>query len=857
MTMDATQLRTLRNRYEAHINSGDHILRPGQKRLADDIVSFMGERNAAGGINDRGYFVRPTGTGKTVSLIDFAIGINTLPGGQSVLGDAQRQKRTLVMAPWNFLVTQWEDELLGKLREDGTRAPSKWGDRIRPEHVGIYRATDSFENKLAALQRPIVVMTYDSARSIMTENIAGNQAKQQQRLQLRQQLAAENFPAVILDEVHDRPRGEATGNFIREYYFGNSFVLGATATHLYKSGRTIGDYLFDGQIPIHETTFREAVNQGEIAPMRNVIAEVQLQQGQIEQLQQITQAALERARRSSNESFDYTEKELERIVEITQRDEAAIRLLQRGFDPDTHKRYRDMKQVWYCASVKHAQNVARKLNEAMHDDNYAVAVHGKMNDEGEDQDMVLLNYQRGNHKAVTNCQLLVHGFDDPQAELCMQLVPSRSPNRVMQQAGRVMRLDPNNRRKIANIVTFVYPGIDQQIFGELVNGFSMIPNPQEFQPSTPSTPSESRGWPDIEGLRVRFTTEEITLFREQRRQQRYTNGLPPKGADMLTVEEMAQELYPRAGREQMNHEIARLQQRIYEPLAAAYDMRQARQQFVGLEDSLAQDGGSILSVRGQRFPVTHIGYFKEKGHARFCIDRAAAGLCRHALFGRVENSRRELLSENTVRRILNVDEQSFAPLIDKVKNAYLDRGAYAQSVEIEHNDTKARIPLAHMGFYAQAQNRSNVGFSMWPDALKPMYKLAHKVSADQAAKWWKDHPQIKLLKTTEWLNRQDVIDQLDISAVSENNTLHNFGELWNQLTTTRQPGPRPRDGEEFQAVIGPARKREEFRCSRKTTIGGEPELCTHRDELEHIKSYLGMETAYEGPGSQGRNRAWD
>jgi hypothetical protein len=146
---------------------------------------------------------------------------------------------------------------------------------------------------------------------------------------------------------------------------------------------------------------------------------------------------------------------------------------------------------------------------------------------------------------------------------------------------------------------------------------------------------------------------------------------------MLSVEEMAQELYPRASREQMNHEITRLQQRIYEPLAAAYDMRQARQQFVGLADNATQENGSALAVRGQRFPVSRIGYFRDKGHARFCVDRVAAALCRHALFGRVENSRPELLSENVVRRLLNMDEQSFAALMNEVKNAYLDMAGWA------------------------------------------------------------------------------------------------------------------------------------------------------------------------------------
>jgi len=855
MTVSESDIRTIRARYESHLNdiegrasrNNQVALRSGQVGLGRDFISFLREQEENTQKKTSGYFVRPTGTGKTVSLIDMIIGANTQPGGKFVLGNARQQKRTVVMVPQNFLLDQWEDELLGEKQEDGTRKPSKWSDLIKEDHVGIYRASDSLEKKCEALAKPVVVITYDSARIITTgydESLDVKPETEDNRQILQALFKPEEFSLTLLDEVHDRPRGEATGAFIKNHFMGKSMVVGATATHLYKSGKTIGDYLFDGQIPFHETTFREAVNNREICPMRNIIAEVELSSMQEGELRNITNAALARAQKNGAKphELDYTEDELERIVKITQQDEAAIRLLQRGFDPDTGKKYRDMKQVWYCASINHAKSVAEKINNIMGKD-YAMAVHGEMN--GEVQDRVLINYKKGDHRALTNCTLLTMGFDDKEAELCMQLVPTRSPNRSMQQGGRVMRLDPKNPNKIANIVTFVYPAMEQVIFGELAQGMLLIPQGQEFSsPEGPAAPqAPARAWPPIEGLKVSYTTEQLQLFVEKREKQRYANGLPVKSDHMLTVEEMAAKLFPKAKGPQLSRETARLQHRIYEPLRAAFDMRDQRQQFVGLKDAESRES---ISALGQRFPTWRIGHCNYQRQDRFCIDKDLATVCRHALYGRVNTRTSNLLSESAAQKLLGLDDATWGPIIERIKEAFLDRKGYERMLRLGD----VAIPHEMIGYYRSATggtpNQANVEFCMTPDALLPIYQLAKKVDATTAKTWRSQHTQLPKLKTIEWLGQQDVKDMLGITALDPKNDV--FSTLWASIKRTHQSvGTKTGVGEEKDISVSYSpRKQISLRTAKKITFSDREEaVCVHKDELDKLRFALGIESSYE------------
>lgn len=835
MAFSLPLLYTLRNRFQHYREREDAVttpmLRPGQQGLAQSVLRFMrdGSTNSEGEeIRSRAYFVRPTGTGKTVSMVDCIIGCNTQPSGRMPW-----DQKTLVLVPFNFLLSQWQNEMLGEPDpQTGIRATSRWNaveQRIGEEQVGVYRAEDPPALQAQALAKPVVLMTYDSCRSVFDPALPDNQ---------KPAVCPEDFNLVMMDETHHRPRGDVTREFLQSTFYDKALIFGATATHLYRNGRTVGDYLFDHQLPIHETTIRQAINGREISPVRNVIVETNIDVSGIAN--------------DIGADGDYSEAQLESIIEQTGRDQAAIRLLRCGSEPRTGKKYRDMKQVWYCASIRHAERLAEQLNDAMGED-FAVAVHGQL--DGAEQDAILINYRQGTGaKAIANCKLLEHAFDDPQAELCWQLCPTRSPITVLQQAGRVMRIDPNNPSKIANVISFVDRGIDQVLFGELAQGFPPRPEDFELPPTADrtSTAAETEDWPEIEGLTVHYTTRQLELFEERRRAQHGTGDLPAKPRDMYTVEAMAEHLFHHVDRERRMREIRRLQERVYGPLEEAYRQRQAHQQHIGLRD--AEAGGAPLAIRGQWFPVSHVGEFRDKKSRRFCISVEVEEAIRYAMYGRVDGMPDDRIAESDAAQLLDIPAPQAAELIDRVKEAYLDRPDGLRNVTLMPEDGSAPVALPErwMGFATQ---RNRTDFTFRPDALVPLYQFAHHCDRNTAEQWYARQHSLQPLKTAQWLSRDDVLHELSIARIGD--TRARFDGQWDNLQTLALRQNRSRDTSRETPVTpyGQA-KRTAWRVPYQQAASEDAGiLCLHQDELEWFKAAIGMESSYTGndlPGRPGR-----
>lgn len=861
MACTVTELNTLKRRYQAHLLRDDTILRRPQRDRGLAICDYMEEINPkTKARNTFGYGVSPTGTGKTTLGCDMIIGMNTLPGGDLVLGNKRQGRRTLIHVPTNLLLDRWEEELLGMPDGKGGRLSSHF-PAILPEHVGVYRASDSKVAKKEALNKPIVLITYDSGRMLATSSpsiecnsrmreeihallksnhvtasaisridklmkadriedealhdffeilhklglsknvmnalsdITGvdfisESARQELRedfLELLSNAKSENpnkTTIAILDETDDRPRGDATRRYVQEYILPQCFTLGLTATHLYCNGRTVGDYIFDGLIPIFETPFQEAVNQQEISPVRNIVFEMNIPEANRAEVVGLVDKALQRVKKHNPaEELDYTDGEIEKMVRLSGIDDAAINILLHGCDPDTKKPYLDMKSVWYCASVAHAESLAGKINaELKHyleenpDENakwqncmvgkegisqvrYAEAVSGRMNNE--EIDAVIMRYRNRDTMALTNNVLMTRGFDDRQAELCFQLCPSRSPNRVMQQGGRVTRKSPG---KIANIISFVLPDVEQVIFGQLASGMKMIPEGFEF-PSTEGHEHKSsnpRDWVNVENVPNIITNEEeYRIFME-----RYIRRSEAKPEHMLTCGEMAKKMNPNASGQRLRHETERLMRRLYEPLSAAYNIRQARQKYVGTEDA-APSQDNTLAVRGQAFPVWRVGNYRLEGREHFCIDKNIARLCTYALFGALKERPAEFITESLARQKINgngSEDTEFNTLIGELKDAYLDRPPYSQSIEMRG----LAIPVHNVGFFRKPGNTDAVDFCIAPEVLQPLYQIHKSVSQADAKQWWSD--RFFHCKTRKWLNLDETAKKLSITLTSHDYT---------------------------------------------------------------------------------------
>ena len=419
--------------------------------------------------HDYGYVKRPTGTGKTVNYIAEIAALG-MPA--------------LIITPRTNLTTQIHNTFLNRELFD-----------FDPEQIGVYHGHRSYEEKSAALKAPILITTFASyARLSKSGDISGKER-----------------PLVFLDEVH-HARGDVVRPLVREL-FGDVYVQGWTATDTFMTGQNIGYYLFNRRRPIHVTTIAEAVENEEITPYKNIIVETHMGSG----------VKVDGYR-------DYTPSESNRIVRQAGRDEAAISMFLGFYDEETGLRLRDMKSIWYCAGVDHAERVADKLTDIF-GENYALSISGQT-PKG-DLEEILNMHRRGEIPGLVNADLLIEGFDSASTQLAMMLRPTNSPIVAEQTGGRVLRIDPNNPNKLGYIVTFVDEGMYDVVPFGVVAGNIFIPSKSlRFYPSriTRDRKADFYDFPELSGMEVR--TSQLALEEFVRKRNEYlgieqkSRGLP-------------------------------------------------------------------------------------------------------------------------------------------------------------------------------------------------------------------------------------------------------------------------------------------------------------------------------------------
>ena len=817
-------IRTMIGRYKAHLESGEHILRAGsQQEIGHGIAEYFREADPeTREPNTNGYLVAPGGIGKTINLGDFIIGINTMPNGRYVLDDAMLGKRALIAVPSNQLVDRWADELLGERSEaTGIRAPSLFGDRFNEGNVGIYHATLSLAEKENALSKPVVIIVHDSAE------VAHSRVDSKTRQPL---LKPEDFDVVLIDEVDDKVRGDATSKFYKNVFFPNCMVIGATATHLFRSGKTIGDYLFGGIKPICEITHREGVKRKEIAGHINIIAQPEVDPNSI-------------IRPKTKQWDDYTEAEQLRLIEQTGTDDTLIEIIRVGSHPITRKPLRDMMQMHQAVNVEHGKHIAKQLNAAF-GSSYAEAVWGKTDEEMDEETRRLIKWmlETGDLKAVVQCKLWGRGTDIPALELTVQHAPTLSPNKLVQFHTRASRR--HDGRKVALYLSPFIQGIDQLVIGEILGDLRMIPDGYEFPPTEGHhhNPSDPDPWPEIRGVKVSYTQRHLELFAAERRHQRYVNGLPVKSGHMLALEEMAQKLGIDRGL---------LRERVFAPLREAYEKRRAREKFVDIDSSEQKD---FLHVRGKMFPVWRVGFYQHKSQQVFCVDENLIPLCEHTLYGRLDKASPEILDRGNAKRLLGCNDAQIEDLWQRLQHAFFNRKPYERRVEIDG------INFSHdsFGFYRTREGVSQ--FFLFPDALIPAYRLIYATDQTTAERW-AEQPAIRQCKTSSWLTEADVGEALELNPLlgkEETAFVHAI------FTNLKAQSRGMRIGQEAETLVGKGKNKQMIKYSKRwlpLANSDETTLCVHISALDWIRRELGMESAYDAgrthsEGSRPGERPW-
>jgi superfamily II DNA or RNA helicase len=195
------------------------------------------------------------------------------------------------------------------------------------------------------------------------------------------EFARDAFDYLIMDEAH-----HATARSYRRIlaYFAPRFILGMTATPDRADGESVLELFRESA---HRLTLREAVERGELVPIRcvRVVTNVDLRKVRFNEVQ-------------------YNQKDIEEAVIIPSRD----RLIVNTYCDHVAGR----KAVVFCVNVRHGEALADlfRLNGVQ-----ARSVSGRM--PRSERERVLLDFSTGNTRVLCACDILNEGWDCPDVEV--------------------------------------------------------------------------------------------------------------------------------------------------------------------------------------------------------------------------------------------------------------------------------------------------------------------------------------------------------------------------------------------------------------------------------------------------------
>ena len=215
------------------------------------------------------------------------------------------------------------------------------------------------------------------------------------------------FSYLIVDEAH-----HAAADTYQKIlaYFHPAFTLGLTATpERTDDNRAILDIFKN---TAHKLDIQTAVEIGELVPVRCIRIH--------------TNIDLTKVRFNS---VQYNIRDLESKIYVPERNQLIV---------DTWLQYvKDKRTVIFCASVKHAQEIAGRLHDA---GVVAESVSGEI--KASDRREILARFEKGEIKVLCACDLLNEGWDCPATEVLFMARPTMSKVLYTQQLGRGMRLSP-------------------------------------------------------------------------------------------------------------------------------------------------------------------------------------------------------------------------------------------------------------------------------------------------------------------------------------------------------------------------------------------------------------------------------
>ncbi len=289
------------------------------------------------------------------------------------------------------------------------------------------------------LTKQVTVTTYHSLRNAVAKGT----------------IIPADYDILILDEAH-RALGEETLETID--LFETAIKIGFTATPEFHEEKCVADLL---PFAIDEMSVREAIEASLLAGLKVLVTKTG-----------VLAAELSRVGR------DYEEWALEKTVNIPERNAFIARIYKND------ERLVGKRCVVYAASRKHAQDLTAAFTAAGIITAY---IDGQTPED--DREDLFLRFKEGTLSVLCNARVLVEGFDEPEAEVCINAAPTLSKVVAEQRGGRVLRRSRVKDQKIGYIVEV----LDE--FGESGNTpvlFSEIAGAAEILPLEEKTPAEKK-----------------------------------------------------------------------------------------------------------------------------------------------------------------------------------------------------------------------------------------------------------------------------------------------------------------------------------------------------------------------------
>ena len=225
-----------------------------------------------------------------------------------------------------------------------------------------------------------------------------------QSIALNLELFRDNdFDYIIIDEAH-----HASADTYQKVlaYFKPKFTLGLTATPERADDTNILEIFKN---TAHKLDIQTAVEIGALVPVRCIRIHTNIDMTKVR-----------------FNSVQYNIRDLDDKIFVPERNQLIV---------DTWLSYvKDKRTVVFCASVKHAEQIAKLFQEA---GIAALAVSGSM--KTSERNEQLAKFASGHIKVLCACDLLNEGWDCPQTEVLFMARPTMSKVLYTQQLGRGMR----------------------------------------------------------------------------------------------------------------------------------------------------------------------------------------------------------------------------------------------------------------------------------------------------------------------------------------------------------------------------------------------------------------------------------